>query len=69
LEDVSKKYRVWGFEITGRWNHNEVMPARREACYRLKKVWYTYQKIWEIMWGRHHASIIYLLKTSWKDVK
>jgi chromosomal replication initiation ATPase DnaA len=65
IADVAQKHSIWEFEITGQSRRKEIMIARREACQRLYKIWYTQQRIWEMMWNRNHASIWYLLKYCW----
>jgi len=64
LKDLAKKHWVWVEEIMWKSVYSAIMPARRELVKILRDEYnYWFQRIGDII-NRHHASVMYLYKTS-----
>jgi chromosomal replication initiation ATPase DnaA len=63
VDYVAKKYWVWKEEMLSDTRIQEVVKARKELIYILKNRYnYTFQRIGDILWWKHHSWIIYLYK-------
>ena len=60
LRDICERHDVSLSSLAGKQRHKHIIPARHEACYRLKAdAGLSYTRIGAILGGRDHSTVMH----------